>query len=241
MPTTENHRPQREARHRTALVAAVLLAAGMALATLPPTDLVLRPGMLALLLGLGLVAGAVRIRLPGLRVHMAATDPFILCALGAIGPLAACVVALAAVGGAAVFPKRKPEPVRLMFNLGAVTLAVAAASWTFSALAGVPGGSPSSILAPLAGATLAYFIVTSSLVTAAVALETRNTFFRTWRRCFLWTPPAYLGSFSIAVAMLAVMETAGAWSLVVGISFGWLLVVFFRQHAVLRAGSSGMC
>ena len=143
-------------------------------------------GTLLILIGLAALAGAKPVRLPRLRHEITATHPFIFLALAALGTMAAVLVALAGVVGAAL--GRRPRlalTMRSVLNLGAVCLSTTAASGVFLAVGGRPGQDLLSVMAPLAAATAAYFVANTSLVAVAIALEKRQGFFSIWRRSFL--------------------------------------------------------
>ena len=100
----------------------VIICALLALAALPKMEVLEPSGLLLLLVGLGAVTSARPVRLPFVRIQMIPTHPVILVGLAALGPLAAALIGLGCVAGAALGRGRLPVPIRLAFNLGAVTL-----------------------------------------------------------------------------------------------------------------------
>ena len=210
-------------------VTVVALAASGALAALAAGDLVRQPVTLALLVALAAAAGLYPVRIPSLRLHMTATHPIVLCALAAVGPLPAVLVALAGVVASAA-AARHSRFLRFAFNLFAVPLAVMASAQTFGALGGVVGDPLPGPLGPLAVATLVYFLVNTGLVAGAVALEKRRSFATTWTEGFGWSGASYFTGLSVAACMLVLLNLAGPWGLLLTIPPCWLLVAFHRMY-----------
>jgi hypothetical protein len=222
-----------------AFVLAVVVAASLALAALPGTNVLERAGLLSLLVGLGAAAGARPVRFPGLRIEMAPTHPVILVGLGALGPMAAALIGLAGVVGAAVGRGHLPVSIRFVFNLGAVTLSTAAAAGAFFLAGGRPEQDLASMILPLGAATAAYFVANTGLLSAAIALEKRQTLLFTWRTSFFWSAASYVCGLSLAVAVLAAIDNSAVWILVFGLPMCWMLKASYRSHAANLAPAAG--
>lgn len=214
-----------------AFVILVVVTASLALAGLASTDVLEQAGLLLLLIGLGAVAGSRPVILPGLRIQMTPTHPIILVGLGTLGPMAAVLIGLAGVFGAAVGRGHLPAPIRFAFNLGAVTLSTAVAAAAFVLAGGRPGQDLPSMILPLGAATAAFFVSNTGLLSAAIALETRQSLILTWRTSFSWSPVSYLCGFPFAVAVLAAVDNIVMWMLLFALPTCWLLTVFYRDHA----------
>ena len=212
-------------------VFSVAAAAVAAVVTMPTAGADGPWSTLLLLAGLAALVGGRPVRFPALRTEIAPTHPFTLLALAALGPQAACFVALAGVLGSAVGRGRLPATIRLAFNLATMLLATIAASWTFLALGGSPGEHPLALMLPLIGATAAYFLVNTSLVAAVVRIEKGRALLETWNRCFLWTPVSYLAGLTIVVALLAVFEIIVPWVVLLSLPPCWVLLEFYRGRA----------
>ena len=86
---------------------------------------------------------------------------------------------------------RRPAIHNVLFNIGALTLAcLAAAAVSSAGFDGGVGELVTVVAGVLAGA--AYFVVNTGLFAAAVALETREPWWRGWQERFLWLAPHYL-------------------------------------------------
>ena len=227
----ESRQPAR-GRFRTLLayVTAVDALALLILLAWDKTDLV-EHGLTVLILAIFAGAMGVRpVRVPALRTEVTTNDAFALCALGALGPMAAAVVSLAGVVGAAFGLKRRPAPIRFAFNLGAVSFSMIAAWTLFAAAGGHSGGALPEIALPLAAATTAYFLVNTLLVTGAIALERGERFWPTWSRSSLWTAVAAFTGLTLGAALIFLLDLVGPWGFVLGVPPAWLLATFFRTN-----------
>lgn len=221
-----------KSRTLLSFVLAVDLSALIVLAVLPAGALGEQLTTLLLLVGLAALAGAHPVHIPTLRHEITASHPFIFLALATVGPLAAALVAMAGVVGAAVGRKgRLPLTIHLVFNLGTVVLSTVAASGAFLVAGGNPGQAVHTLIFPLVAATATYFIANSGLVAAVIALEKRQGLFSTWRTSFVWTATPFATGLTLAIAMLAVLETSMLWVLVLSLAPCWLMLMCYRAHA----------
>jgi hypothetical protein len=214
-----------------AFVVAVDLAAVLALFLLPAgSTWVDWPQTAFLVLVTGIV-GCFSVRIPALRSEMAPTQPFILLALAALGPLAGWIVSLGSVVGSLPMKHRRRSGMRLAFNMGTVPLSTAVASVVFMALGGAPGAEPLQLVAPLTSAALTFFLCNTGLVAIAISLEKNRDLLSTWGGSFLWTLVPCLGGLSMALAMYVAIEISIAWVLLIGAPPCFLLVDFYRVRA----------
>ena len=219
-------------RRLAAYVLAVDVLALMALILLPARAIQGQWGTLLLLVVLAVVAGIRPVRIPGLRHEVTASHPFIFLALATVGPLAACLVALASVVGAAVGRGRKlPLTLHFVFNLGAVVLSTTAGVGALHVAGGRPGQAVTAMILPLAAATAAYFTVNSGLVASAIAIDKRKNAITVWRQSFLWMAAPFATGLSLAIAMLAAMEMGTLWILMLSLPPCWVLLLYYRAHA----------
>jgi hypothetical protein len=218
-----------------AFVIVVVVAALAALPTLDNRGLTERPLLLLVLLCAAVITSSRPVRIPGLKLHMTASHPFMLVALAAVGPLAAVLVGLTSVLTAAAGGGRLPRPSRLAFNLSAVVLTGSAMAWVFRACGGALGGSIEARLFPLSAAATALFAANTGLVSAVIALERSQGLLVTWRKTFAWNAWTYVVGLSIAVAMLAVLETSPVWGVILAAAPCWLLLVFYRSQGEAQA------
>jgi signal transduction histidine kinase/CheY-like chemotaxis protein len=188
------------------------------------------PGTFSLVAALAALAGLRPVRFARFKTELTATHPFVLLAVAVLGPLDAMLVALIGLTGVLVRPGRRLVPIRAAFNLGAVMLASAAASWAFLETGGKIGGSLWASFGPLAAATAAYFLVNTGLVTVAIAFQQRTPVIEVWRESFQWTAVSYFTGLTIAAAMIAALQEWGLWVLALAIPPCWLLLAFYKAH-----------
>jgi signal transduction histidine kinase/CheY-like chemotaxis protein len=219
--------------HKRALVVYVIvvdLLALLALFTLSAADVVEHRGVVVSLVVLAAIAGSRPIRIPMLRTEITASDPFVITALGAAGGVPAVLVCLAGLVGAALGRGRRSAPIRLLFNLGAVTLPTVLAYHGMAAVLDLIGSGAASLIPALFVATTVFFVANSMLVTAAISLERGLDFMQTWIRSALWTAVSAYAGLTLAVCLLVILSFVGPWGLALGIPPSWLLIHFYRTH-----------
>jgi hypothetical protein len=213
-----------------ALVLAVDAAAVVALFALPFDGTTERPLVLLCLSCLALLTGIQPVRVPALKLDFITSQPFIFVAMAALRPTAAVVIAMIAVLAAASRDYGERTLLRLIFNLGAMLLTVAATWWLFTVLGGTAGKPLEALIFPLAAAVLAFFLINSILMAAVVAIDKEQHFTRTWRECFAWNAWCHFAGLTIAVAMLALLDHALIWCLLLAAAPCWLLSVYYRSQ-----------
>ena len=213
-------------RYVASVDACALIALALATARGWPED----PWTLSLVAALAALAGLRPVRFPRFKTELSATHPFVLLAAAVLGPLDAMIVALIGLTGVFVRPGRRLDPMRTAFNLGAVTLASAAASWAFFVTGGQVGGSLWVSFGPLAAATAAYFLVNTGLVTVAIAFQQHTPVMVVWRETFQWTAVSYFTGLTLAAVMIVALQAWGLWALALAIPPCWLLLAFYRAH-----------
>jgi hypothetical protein len=215
-----------------AFVTGVTAAAAASLLFLPSDGLGEEAPTAVLLATMTALIATRPVRIPALRINMTATHPFALCALVAVGPVGAVLANVAGVIGAAVGRGRyRPLPIHFVFNLGSVVVCTAAAWWTYAAAGGQLGDTLRHTIWPLFAASVVYFLLSTGLVAAAIALERKQSFFRTWRHSCLWTILPFFAGLPLTVAMLALIDATLTFIVVLAIPFSWLLVMFYREQA----------
>jgi signal transduction histidine kinase len=187
-------------------------------------------GTFSLVSALAALAGMRPVRFARFKTELSATHPFVLLAVAVLGPLHAMLVAFIGLTGVLVRPGRRLDPMRTAFNVGAVMLASAVASWAFFVTGGRVGGSLWSSFGPLAAATAAYFLVNTGLVTVAIAMQQRTPVMDVWRETFQWTAVSYFTGLTLAAAMIAALQAWGLWILALAIPPCWLLLAFYKAH-----------
>lgn len=181
------------------------------------------------------VAGSRPVRVPSLGIDVQPIHPFVLLAITVNGAVAAGLVGMAGLLGAAAGRRPAPRLSRLSFNLAVSVVSTTAAAWAAQSLGGRAGATPGEWMWPLAAATLVYFASGTGLVAAAVALEKRQSYLATWNRSLRWTALPYAVGFTIAVAALSVSEASVGAAIALTIAPCYCLVLVYRAEAARRS------
>ena len=165
------------------------------------------------LFALALATSRLKIKLPGLNGNMSVDLPFILIAITQLGMFDALLVALPACA-AQCFPKRggKPKAIQLIFNLSAMTVAVASAS-----LMG-------NRFAPLG--VLAFFIAQTLPVAAIISLTEGGAVRNIWSGIARYSFPFYVLSAGIATMVASAAPQLG-WQTLLAVP---VLFAIFRSY-----------
>lgn len=181
-------------------------------------------GLIAIVVLVGL-GQALAVELDEGSVSVAAVGA--LAGAAMFGPGGALV--LAATSVAVEWSARRSPVHRSLFNLGTVSLASLAAALLFELEA---GGALSSLVADVLGlaagpasalattilgfvAGAGYFLVNTGLVSAALAIEGREPWWRVWHERFRWLLPHYVVYGFVGAVMAVAYEAAGFYALAV--------------------------
>ena len=160
--------------------------------------------------GLGLIAGACAVKIPGVNALVSASDTFFIASAMLFGP-APAMVALA-LDSAALTYRRGYGIKRLLFNAAQPALSLGSATWVFQVLGGAPLDQSTHItqtILPLTALTSVYFGLNSGLLAVAISLETNAPLAAVWKR--LWPLSVnYVAAASAAFCFVIVMRSGGA-------------------------------
>lgn len=145
-------------------------------------------------------------------------------------------VNLASAAVNAVTPKRKPLR-KILFNAGALTVSAYLAGTAFDLLGGhAPGRGPAGTVLAVAGSSLVYFAVNTTLTSSVIALTTPGhalaNALAVWRENYSWMIVNYVAT-ATAGAGLALsyeaIQTVGIAIFVLPIAAGWAT---FRAYMI---------
>ena len=176
------------------------------------------------------LAGATPVRVPGIRSSVTVTEPFMLTALAAYGPLPACLVAMVGVLGSLLGRGSRGKSLNIAFNFGNVAVSTAVASSAYLVVGGTAGAAFGGQAFPLVVATTVFFLVNTGLVSVAISLDTGRRFGAAWRASSLWMAVSTYAGLPIAAGLLYLLEVAGPSGLALGVPPCWLLAAFYRSH-----------
>ena len=220
----------RSKRWLTLYVSGVILAGLALLVWALPTVKEDNRLVVAGLLALASALSALKIHVPLARGWATMSTSFAALFVAMLTTGVGPALVIAAVSGwvqSAFHSKTKSPLWRHLFNSMMLVLSVGAAGATFILLGGETGNIGQRIaLVPLIGATAAYFLTNSLIVSSAIAVSTGQSLWRCWHDNFLWTAPGYFLTAGV-VSLATLVATSGAWDVVLFV----LVPVAFIYHS----------
>ena len=130
-----------------------------------------------------------------------------------LGPRYAVLVSAAAAITQCTYKVRQRYPLyRTAFSVAAHALTIGATYLAFKWLGGDVGQLEVQALArPLVGAILAYFVVNTGLMAAAIALTTGRRFVDVWRNDFLWSGVTFMVAGTAGAVAAKVVQRGDHW------------------------------
>ncbi len=189
----------------TAMVVAVALAAAaFSLSRFEPLEWPLFLSLLAL----GIMTATWKVGLPGTTGTISVHYVVVLVAIAELSMVEA--LAISAVGPLVQTvwrAKVRPQPIQILFNLGAMTLSTG----LVYVLCRLPGETwPNTSLALfLTAAALLHFLTNTFLVAEVISLVERTSVVSLWRRVYFWAFPIYMVGAATAAVMVATVRAAG--------------------------------
>jgi putative nucleotidyltransferase with HDIG domain len=213
----------------------VVIAAGLAVTGHSVFQLYAHPVSLqwTILAALTLLTGSFTVRVPSLAARISVSEAFVFASVLLFGPAVATVIV--ALDSFVISLWMQPDsrsPVRSLFNLTAVALAIWTASHVFLLFA---GGLPASrsdfglqhLFWPLFALASSYFLINSWLVAFAVACERRVNAAILWRQNFPWLSLNYFGGASVAALLVSYTRSIDFSALAIILP---LLVISYLTH-----------
>ena len=120
---------------------------------------------------------------------------------------------------------------RTLFNMACLVLTTQAAGQVYERLGGTPDPDPSTVLVPLAGMALTYFLANTVPVAVAIGLSTQQDPWRVWRTEFVPSAPSYVLGAGAAAVVIEVTNRSGYW-----LTLLLILVPLYLTFKVYRAG-----
>jgi putative nucleotidyltransferase with HDIG domain len=180
---------------------------------------------------LGVLAGSLTIRIATVEASISVADTFFIAAAMLFGPApATAAIAIDSL----VLSWRKKHPVsRIGFNVAAPALSLWVASHAFFLLGRIAPLSVAHIaippVAPLFALAGIYFLLNSSFIAFAVALESRKPPFAIWREHFMWLGVGYFAAASMAFCLTFIVQQIGLGAVAV------VIPVLITFHLTFRA------
>jgi diguanylate cyclase (GGDEF)-like protein/putative nucleotidyltransferase with HDIG domain len=151
------------------------------------------------------------------------------------------VVSAAIAVGAAIarsFRQQRPCWYKIAYNWGAHVLAGAVPALAITLLdLRLDTSNLAVLLLPLALAAVAYYLIDTGLIAAAISLSTRATFASIWRQQFHWLVSHYFTLCMIGV-FLAIAYTTLGWSSMLIFTLPMIMMRYAQQQYVARTEDS---
>ncbi|MEW6207738.1 MAG: HD-GYP domain-containing protein [Acidobacteriota bacterium] len=218
-----------------AVLSALVIISGLAVAAMAAARQSVVPGrawlmMIALAI---VVAPLGSLYIPGLKVKVIISEVVTFSCALLFGPSAAVVVAVA--DGAVASLRVTKTPHKFLYNVAAFASSMAVASLTTRAVFPAFGNpnapsSASEMISATALFTLLYFLLTTSLVAAYVAVSKKQPLLKLWREDFLWTSISYLMSGAAALAAFYMVGRFGYASFLVLTGAMMMVFLFYRAY-----------
>ena len=197
--------------HQSYLIAVILAGAWCVLLSIRDLNQGLIPNEWLILAVLTVVSGSAPIRLYSIPVALSVSETFVFTSLIFFGPAAGTLtVAIDAAVISFWSFKRGQTLFKIVFNVCALPLTIWIAAQVLFAVGGFQplfGHRQESIplqrlLWPLLLCTVTYFLLSSWILTFAIALERRVSPFSIWRNNFAWISLNYIGGASVAALIV---------------------------------------
>jgi diguanylate cyclase (GGDEF)-like protein/putative nucleotidyltransferase with HDIG domain len=136
-----------------------------------------------------------------------------------LGPQATSVVAATSAFSQCQLNSKEANPLhQTFFSMASLVLTVEGAGLAIKGFGAVPGDLTAfaTIGPPVLAGAIAYFVLNTGLVAAAVALSTRQRIATVWQANFLWSAPSYLIGAGTAAFAAALISETGYWLLPLG-------------------------
>jgi putative nucleotidyltransferase with HDIG domain len=170
------------------------------------------------------LSGSAPIRLHSIPVALSVSETFVFSSTILFGASAGTLtVALDAAVISFWSFKKGQSLYKVAFNICALPLTIWLAAHLFFSIAPFgplfrsrPGVELSQLLGPLALCTIVYFLLSSWIITIAIALERRLPPFKIWRENFAWISLNYFGGASVAAVLVTYTND---------VNYGFLLLI----------------
>jgi putative nucleotidyltransferase with HDIG domain len=183
------------------------------------------------LAALTLLSGSFTIKVPRLPARLSVSETFVFASVLLFGTCSGAITVALDILVASLRSKHlSKEPIRVVFNVSSAAVSIWVAGQIFYALAPAEPLSTAEairlpeIFVPLVALAASYFLLNSSFVAFALALENSGNAFIIWRHNFLWLSLNYFGAASVAALLISYTRTVDVTA--VGIIVPLLLISY---------------
>lgn len=154
------------------------------------------------------LASGFKVHLPGITGTMSANFLFVLISVTTMSlPESLVIACTGTILQCAWRSKSRPDPVKVLFNVANIAVAITATSYWYQ-LQWFPshGVKPPFVLLL---AACVYFIANTFPVAAIVCLTEKKPLIKTWRECYFWSFPYYLVGAALAASLAIIGRIVG--------------------------------
>jgi putative nucleotidyltransferase with HDIG domain len=190
-----------------------------------------------LLAALTVFSASIPIRLHAIPVALSVSETFVFTSALLFGPAAATLtVAIDAAVISFWSFKRGQAAYKIAFNICALPLTIWLAAHLFFLLGGFgplfqAEVSLPQLIVPMLACTVAYFLLSSWLITFAIALEKGVGAFAVWYENFAWISLNYFGGASVAALVVSYIDTPSIRSLAIVVALIPLLALLYETYS----------
>jgi signal transduction histidine kinase/CheY-like chemotaxis protein len=188
------------------------------------------------MVALALLAAPMRtIYIPGIKARLAVGDTITFACAAIFGPQAAVIAEV--VDGTVTSLRMTSKPRKILYNAALCAVSMGGAGLltrslfpSFGAMAArLPIGEMAAALGVF---TICYFLISTSLVAAYLALSNYDSFFKVWRENLLWTSVSYAASGVSAWLVYILVGKFSYYSFLVPV--GLMVFVYLFYHAYFQ-------
>jgi diguanylate cyclase (GGDEF)-like protein/putative nucleotidyltransferase with HDIG domain len=222
---TERQLPKKAVGLIAVVIFCGAVALGLAVTSWETADLAKFVGLLTL----GLFAAGTKLSIPTRAGNLPLTFIFVL--LGALELSGPETVILAVITALCQWLWNPPDGHQVMpfaYHVAAMVLSASATVAIYHSSIGAGASSPHVIRYCVA--TAVFGLMQTVSLAAAVAISDEISFFSTWRNCFFWSMPHYIGGAFTALAFSVVSSVVGWQTLVLSAPLIYLVLRAYRLH-----------
>jgi len=178
------------------------------------------------LLAIALLGSGLKVSLPGIKGTLSPSFVFVLLSMIDFGRAETTTVAcLAATVQCFWHSKTRPQPVKFLFSLASVTMAVWIASTTYHAIAG-----RATMLLTVAIASMVYFLANTLSIAGAVAVTESRSAHAIWYEYYFWSFPSYLVG-GVVAALITMCNRLLGWGVtIVALPVAYVIFRYYRLY-----------
>jgi len=190
---------------------------------------------------LTLLSGSFTVRIPKIPARLSVSETFVFAAVLMFGPAAATVIVVLDTLVISFWLGRRANPLsRLLFNVSAPAVAIWLSSYCFYFVTRIDPLSVAplpviTLVFPLLGLAVLYFLLNSWLIAFAVALQKKQSAFAIWRNNLLWLSLNYFSGASATALLLPYLVPVDyAFIRIVGILLPILAISYLTLKTALE-------